>query len=114
MQPLPRGETRSYTFDVDNPDGTPMQFAGKKLVATLRLRDVVQFTKRNLAAGGSDAEIETPADGVLKLKFASADTINMDPCLLDGDLWVYTDASDPIRLQVFKLQVAQSQTRAFP
>jgi hypothetical protein len=114
LTPIARGEAKSYTFSISNANGTPMDLAGKKIVATLRLVDVLTVEKKNTAAGGSDAQIEVTALGIAKVKFAPADTASMTPCKLDGDLWVYTGATDPVRVAKFRLPVDQAQTRTFP
>lgn len=115
MEPITRGETKSYTLTAKNPDGSIINLTGKKVRSTLRLRDVIQIDKQNSAiTGGSDAEIQLLAQsgatlGQLLLKFVQADTLNLGPCLLEGDLWV-----DEQCVLKFQLPVTQAQTRAFP
>lgn len=116
--PITRGEVKSYVLTIKDPITRALiDLTGRKLRATIRLNDVVQFVKRSAAVvGGGDDEIEivlpqTGASlGTCKLKLAQADTINLEPCLLDGDLWV-DDATCALK---FSLPVEQAQTREFP
>lgn len=117
LDPIARGEAKSYTFEIRNADGSLMNLTGKKIVATLRLADVTQIEKKSATiTGGSDTQIlvAAPLTGIAKVLFAPADTSSREPCKLDGDLWVYTDVTDPVRVARFQLPVEQAQTRTFP
>lgn len=115
LEAIAREEAKTYTFEFKNADGTVMNLAGKKIIATLRLNDTVVVSKKNAAiAGGGDEQIQVTGTGIAKLKLAPADTSALPPCRLDGDLWIYTDASDPVRVAKFQLPVEQAQTRTFP
>ena len=115
LSPIARGEAKSYTFEFTNADGTAMNLTGKKIVVTLRLQGEVAIEKKSATVtGGSDDQIQVTGTGLAKLKFALSDTSGLEPCRLDGDLWVYTDATDPVRVAKFTLPVEQAQTRAFP
>ncbi len=111
MDPITRGETKTYTVTIKNADGTLRDLATDKLYCTLRLRDVVTLEKKNTLAGGSDAEIQVTALGTAKLKFVHDDTKNMEPCLLDGDFWLRSATEEYVPVQKFVLQVTQAQTR---
>lgn len=114
LEAIARGEAKTYTFEVRDAAGALMDLSTKKVVATLRASDVIVVEKKNTAAGGDDAQLEGTALGIAKLKLAPTDTANRDPGKLDGDLWVYTDATDPVRVARFQLSIEQAQTRAFP
>jgi hypothetical protein len=112
---LARGEAKTYKFQCRNADATVMDLTGLKVIATLRLDDTIVVTKKSATiAGGGDEQLEVTALGIAKVKFAPADTSALAPCWLDGDLWVYTGAADPVRLMKFRLPVDQAQTRTFP
>ncbi len=115
LEPIARGEAKSYTFEFENADGTLMDLAGTKILATLRLQDaIVVERKSETITDGDDDQIEVTALGIAKVKFAPANTVNLAPCKLDGDLWVYTDDTDPVRVAKFQLPVEQAQSRTFP
>ncbi len=114
MDPIARGETKSYTFRFLNPDGSLMDLSTKKLFCTMRLADVVQVTKRNTAAGGGDDQFEVTATGYAKIKMIPEDTESIAPCQLHGDIWVVSDDdSERVRVLSFTLPVQQAQTRTF-
>ena len=121
MEPITRGQTKTYILTIKNSDGSLRALATlqtDKIKCTLRLRDTIVLEKRNAtmaAQGGSNAQIEPVANGSVKLKFVKVDTVNLDPCFLDGDVWVESaDGVDSVPVQRFVLQVMQSQTRAIP
>jgi len=81
------GDTKRLIVSANYPDGTPYDLAGVKLwfTAKERARDpdsAAIISKRNVAAGGSDAEIKvlSPAsDGVLEVYILKADTHGLNP-----------------------------------
>lgn len=115
LEPIARGEAKSYTFEVKSADGTLMDLSTKKLLVTLRLDDAIIVEKKSATiAGGSDTQIQVTGTGIAKLKLAPADTASLSSVKLDGDFWVYTDGTDPVRVAKFQLPVEQAQTRTFP
>lgn len=112
---ITRGESKSYTFEVTKADGTLMDLTGKKIIMTLRILDVVIIEKKSATVtGGSSSQIAVVALGRARIFLDPADTASLDPVRLYGDLWVYTDGTDPVAVAHVRVAVEQAQTRAFP
>lgn len=118
-----QGETRKLAppLTVLSPDtGDPIDITGSKLYLTIRARiENVDYliSKRNLAAGGSDAEILIRAQtgtniGKADVFFVPADTANIQPGTYWMDAWVVLSTGEhyPV-IQTRKFIIRASVTR---
>jgi hypothetical protein len=102
---LSRGETKIYTLTVRNTAGVLVNLGGASIYFLVRgLDGLVVLTKKSTAAGGSDDEIEIPAQagddlGTFYLKLGTTDT-DIDQTARWADCWVVTDAVPPENLKV--------------
>ena len=90
-----RGTTKKLQMAVTQPDGTPFDLTGGRVIMTVKTAlsdDLPTIQKRsNIPA---EAAITVPRKGIAEFYFVPADTQGIPPCTLVFDVWLITATAE--------------------